>query len=119
MTLDDFRRDFEAERYRLAVAADQSKVPMAGLFALFDVYRQLDESNRVLANQVISEWTLSRDELHRYDAVSLIREFNIAVALPALEQLAARLMHEQTVGAPFELEKVNDVIAHLARPKAL
>jgi hypothetical protein len=118
MTLDDFRRNFEAERHRLAAAADQSKVPMAGVFALFDVYRQLDESNMAWADQVISEWTLSHDELRRYDAVALIQEFNIAVALPALEQLAARLMNERTVGAPFELEKVRNVIAHLARPKA-
>jgi hypothetical protein len=113
MTLDEFRRHFEAERHRVFVGTD--KEPMFGLFALFDVYRQLDEPNQTLANQVISEWSLSHDELLRYDAIALIREFNITMALPVLEQLVARLAGERTVGAPFESEKVKEVIACLAR----
>jgi hypothetical protein len=92
---------------------------MAGLFDLYDVYRQLDAPDQTLANQVISEWTLSQNELVRFDAIALIREFKITMALPALEQLAIRLARERTVGGPFELEKVRQVIAHLAREESL
>jgi len=51
----------------------------------------------------------------RSDVQSLISEFKIIKALPALEQLAKRLPYSRSPGAPWELEKVNPIIAELGR----
>lgn len=43
----------------------------------------------------------------------LIREFRIEMAAPALRELAGKLTYSHDPGAPFEREKVEDLLADL------
>ncbi len=52
-------------------------------------------------------------ESRRFLPLSLIREFRIVSALPALRVLADWLETQDTPGAPYEWAKVNRVIGDL------
>jgi hypothetical protein len=81
---------------------------------LHTYYQKLEPAERMLAAQVLAEWATADDEAVRFDAAALIRDFKIVDAKPALERLAQRLECSTNPGAPFELEKVKQIIDHLA-----
>lgn len=86
---------------------------MAALFALFDLYRRLDDDERTMANDVIAQWVLAAEESTRYDAIAMVREFRITSASAALKELAWRLVDQRSPGASFELDKVRHLLAEL------
>ena len=81
---------------------------------LHALYQRFDIEERTMANQVLAEWILSDDEDLRFDALSLINDFKIVSAIPALRELATRLESTNTPGAPFERMKVQRIIRNLA-----
>jgi hypothetical protein len=101
------------ESVRGSGSAD-SKDSQAVLERLRAVYRSLDPGERPHAQSVLVEWTLADDETLRFDALMLIDEFAIVAAAPALTTLTTRLATSQAVGANYELNKVNRILAGLA-----
>ena len=83
---------------------------------LFSLYASLDASERDQANSDLFDVLRHGTEGQRYDALAIINEFRVADALPALRELAVRLQIEDSPGAPFELAKVDRIIARL-KPK--
>ncbi|HXG63422.1 MAG TPA: hypothetical protein VNO22_18770 [Planctomycetota bacterium] len=113
MNLEECRATMDACRQAADREAQLLKDSQRALERLDAFYGQLDESERQLADQVISDWTLSEDPKVRFDALHLISEFQIADALPALRKLAERLAASDAVSAPYELRKVNCIIGGL------
>jgi hypothetical protein len=114
MTYDDFRQEMES--YRRAADADASarKDSQLVLDRLHMLYRKFDVSEQGMANKVLAEWALSSDEGMRFDALALIDEFKIKQAIPALNELAQRLLSSKAPGAPYELEKAKRIVADLS-----
>jgi uncharacterized protein with von Willebrand factor type A (vWA) domain len=80
---------------------------------LLQLYNRFDTHERLMANEVLSEWALSVDEATRFDALGLIKDLKIVAAVPSLRKLVERLGKELSPGAPFELEKVERIIAEI------
>jgi len=114
MTLDEFRHEMEGYRQAVDKEAQEFKEPYLAVDRLYALYRRFDADERILADQVLTEWVLSERPSVRFDALALIEDFRIIKAIPALETLAKRLPSSRSPGAPFELEKVNRIIAELA-----
>jgi hypothetical protein len=116
--LDEFRREMEAYRRQADEEASYLKEPFVVRKRMLQLYSRFDTHERLMANQVVSEWVLSRDENLRFDAQGLIKDLKIIAAVPSLRKLAERLSGEQSPGAPFELEKVERIITEmtLGRP---
>jgi hypothetical protein len=113
MTFDDFRSEMKTYRQTVSERAIRSKESNRALSDLGDLYRRFDTDERKMADQVLIEWVSSDDEGIRFDAESLIREFQIASAIPALEELIGRLSRASSPGAPYELDKVRKILAGL------
>jgi hypothetical protein len=113
MNLDEFRREMWAYRQAVDRDADALKESNLAWEWLRGLYRRFDAEERRLADQVLSEWTLSDDENVRYDALVLIGDFRIMSALPALRELSARLRRSNAPGAPYELQKVDRLLREL------
>ena len=113
MNLEDFRYKMESYRRDADVEAKSFKDPWIALDRLRNLYASFDEDELRMADQTIRAWLLSDDENLRFDAIALIRDFNIATALPDLHTLATRLALSTTAGAPSELRKVNRLIEEL------
>jgi hypothetical protein len=103
-------------RYRRSVDDEgrSLKDPHFALDKLRVLYGKFDDKERLMANIVLAEWIVSEDESLRFDALSLIRHFEIRSALPALEELASHLATRADPEAPFELEKVQRIMARLS-----
>jgi hypothetical protein len=112
MTLDEFRVEMASYR-RSADDGAKSKDPYVTLEKLHALYQKFDDTERRMADQVLSEWVLSEDEGLRFDALALIDELKIDAAAPALHRLATRLASSVEVSAPYELKKVHRIIAGL------
>jgi hypothetical protein len=113
MELDEFRRQMESYRQQADNEATRLKEPFTVRKRMLQLYDRLDMRERLMADQVLSEWALSDDEAARFDALGLIKDLKIGTAAPSLRQLAQRLAKEQSPGAPFELEKVERIIAEI------
>jgi hypothetical protein len=113
MELDEFRCEMESYRRQADEEANRRKDSVLVERRLLQLYGRFDASERLMANQIFSEWTHSQDETTRFDALVMIRHFKIATALPALRQLAERLSGERTPGAPFELEWVERIMTEI------
>lgn len=114
MNLDEFR--IQMFEYRLA--ADEEATSLKDSFfvlvQLQALYRKFDAEERTMANQVLSGWALSDDEKVRFDALALIDDFKVVVAIFALQELSVRLESACTPSAPYELLKVNRIIRGLS-----
>lgn len=118
MTLEECRdkmHQFWESTNREALEVKESYLALDRLHSL---YRSLDPSERDLAGQVLAEWVRSDQEAKRFDAVALIREFEIGRAVPALRQRADELRRSDDPGAPFEREKVEGLLADLTSDEA-
>jgi hypothetical protein len=100
-------RDEVSER---AVANKQSQ---EAVLVMIERYRLLSKEERAVVDQLLCDQLASEDETVRFDAVALIREFSITVALPDLRALADRLEAQHSPGAPYEWAKVNRLIGRL------
>jgi hypothetical protein len=94
--------------------ASEYKDSYLALDRVHAMYGRFDPEKRDMADQVLSEWVLSDQEGKRFDAIALIREFEITSAIPALRELAARLESSEEPGAPFEREKVEGLVEELS-----
>lgn len=113
MNLNDFRQGMAS--YRTSVDAEgkafkDSYWPLDKMRAL---YTNFDENERLLADEVISEWVLSEDEGVRFDALVLVDDFGIIKAVPTLRKLIIYLKSINAPGAPYELKKVSRIIDRL------
>jgi hypothetical protein len=97
----------------IARRAEELRDSPSALPSLFDAYRLLDASGRAGADAVISEAVESSDETTRFDALALVREFRIKTAVPNLDRLADRLALDTSPGAPYELDKVHEILGEL------
>src|SRR5262249_32861161 len=113
MTLDEFRVEMALYRQAADDDAKSLKDPYITLEKLRSLYMKFDTSERQMADQVLSEWVLSEDEKLRFDALALIDELKVGMALPALHKLAARLASSVEPSAPYELKKIYRIFAGL------
>jgi len=113
MTLDDFRSRMNSFWASANREADELKDPIRALERLSGLYRTLDVTEREFADRVLAEWVLSDEEAKRFDAVAMIREFEVASAAPELRELIGRLARSDDPGAPFEREKVEVLLRDL------
>jgi hypothetical protein len=113
MTLHEFREELEAYRRAADEEAQFLKDSHLALDRLFGLYKKFNAAERAMADQILAEWALSEDAALRFDAWSMINEFKIVTAIPALRLIASRLASSSEPGAPFELEKVARLLQDL------
>jgi hypothetical protein len=80
---------------------------------LFLFYENLQNAEKPMAAEVISEWLLSVDENIRFDALAIVNEFRVLETIPALQVLARRLCDPHEPGSPYELRKVQRALRNL------
>jgi len=117
MTSEVIRLNWTALRNRLDAQGQATKVPQAAIVELSRRYLDLDPDARGVVDELISEWVLSDDENLRFDALALISDHRIEIALPALENLLVRLNGSTNPGAPYEQKKVRRIITRLESQK--
>jgi len=110
MTLDEFCLEMESDRRDADGEAHRLKDPWIALERLRNLFGRFDETERTMADQVLTQWALSDDENLRFDAIAMIRDFRVMSAIPALRQLEIRLKSSAAPGARYELEKVSRLI---------
>ena len=115
MTDDEVREHMDACRRSADEEALRFKESSLVGERLRSMYEKFDMTERRAADEVIGEWALSNDEALRFDALSLIDEFAVTTAVPALIGLASRLATSTAPGAPFEILKVKRIIESLRR----
>jgi hypothetical protein len=113
MKLDDFRRKMISYRKSADDQAKSLKDPYVALDKLRSLYQGFDPDDRRMADQVLSEWTLSDDEAVRFDALALIDDLKILSAVPSLQALASRLKSSTAPGAPYEIKKIDRIVERL------
>lgn len=118
MMLDEFRREMLLYRQSADDEAKLLKSPYIALERLRALYGKFDNTERLMANEVLVEWALSDEEGIRFDALALIDELKIETAVPALQALAARLASGDVPGAPYELKKVFRILDGLVSSKS-
>ena len=94
-----------------AMANKQSQDALSGMA---QIYRSLSADDRLVVDELLTDELKSDDATVRFDALSLIADFTIRTALPALRELALWLESQRSPGAPYERAKVNRLIAALA-----
>ncbi len=80
---------------------------------LKEMYARWDQDTRRNAIEVFAEWLRSENARKRFDALSLIDEFDIVDARPALESLAMSLVARPGPEAKHELKRVNEILQRL------
>lgn len=91
-----------------------SKQITDALLALIAAYKTLSAEERTVIDQLLIDQLTSNSESTRFDALALIREFQITSALSNLFALIARLEQLQSPGSPFEHAKVRRLISDLS-----
>jgi hypothetical protein len=92
---------------------DLMKEPQEALRALGVMYRGISAEERLEVDQLLAEQLASLDSSERFDALAIIRRFNISSTLPALRRLADWLATETEPGAPYERIKVIGIIENM------
>ena len=113
MTLDEFRLEMTSYWQSADDEARSLKDPHVSLERMHALYRKFDASERRLADHVIGEWALSKDDGLRFDACALIDDLKISTAVPTLKKLVKCLAASRTPGAADEQEIVERIIAGL------
>jgi hypothetical protein len=85
------REDFETFWTRVDAEVVESKHSQEATIRLVSFYRDLDDEDRALVDAALADWVIRGDEGRRFDALSLIQEFEIRSALPALRARLASL----------------------------
>ena len=104
---------FEELWTRIDAEAQARKDSQAALSRLTEHYQRLDEEDKSVANVVLVRWVTEGNTRQRYDALALIREFEIRSALPALRENLASLAQATGPSVPFDREKLEQIIAGL------
>ncbi len=113
MRPEDSDDDIEAFRCSVKAEAQQLKDPMYAIDALIHYWRNAptDQSNGLTAT--LNTWILSEDADYRYDGMVIARELRIISAVPVLHRLHRRLQDLTGHEVPFEIKKVEGLIAEL------
>ena len=93
--------------------ADFMKEPQEALRALAVMYRGISAEERLEVDQLLAEQLASRYSSERFDALSVISDFKISSAVPALRRLADWLETETRPMAPYERDKVIGIIDNM------
>ena len=115
MTLDEFR---EGMNTYLNETVRQERELRDSLWTgnrLATLYGNFDAEDRAMADQVISEWILSDAAHAPYFGRLLASRFTIKTAIPALEELAERLLSSKAPGASAERETVIRILGGITR----
>jgi hypothetical protein len=97
--------------YRDDIESRGSFDSLADLDRLYDGF---GAGERVLADEVLSEWIQSDRDDKRFAAMHVVSRFGIKTAVPALERLIRRLDEKKDdPGAPFERDKAERIIGEL------
>jgi hypothetical protein len=112
----DVRAGWLQMRDEVSARAIEGKQSQEAVLAMADRYRSLSEKERSVVDQLLAEQLMSEDETVRFDAIALIRQFEITSALPALRRLADWLESQHWPGAPYEWAKVDRLIGRLRTP---
>jgi hypothetical protein len=107
------RRDFEGVWERFDAEAQAAKFSHEAVLRLADYYRHLDVEDKRVVDETLACWVLEGDERRRFDALALIDEFRIRLALPALEADLARLAGAAGPSVPTDRAKLERIIAEL------
>jgi hypothetical protein len=94
-----------------ALAAKQSQEATVRLTAL---YRSLDEGDREVVNAAIAEWVVGDDNRRRFDALALVREFEIRSAVSALQQRLRVLAGVADASAADERDRIERIATRLS-----
>ncbi|MGA9762512.1 MAG: hypothetical protein WBQ14_08825 [Gaiellaceae bacterium] len=111
------RTDFEELWAHLYAEAENSKFPELAVLEFTHFYRALDEDDRGVADEVLTSWVPDGDLPQRFVALAIIEDFDIRSALPALRADLARLEYATGPSVPDDREQLEQIIAHLERPK--
>lgn len=109
---------WEAMRNAMSREALAAKSSQVALGALLDAYRNFDALDKRVVDEWMAQALLTDDEVARFDALAMIREFGVRSALPQLRTLASRLEVDDSPAAPYEWAKVNRLIAALQAPES-
>ena len=110
--MSDWRRIWSEVSRRYIEAKDSQ----GAIVELFGLYSKLDPGERKAANKELFEAIRAGDDLERWDALAIANKFKLTDAMPYLDELAARLLLDDSPGAPFELAKVQKIIERLQSP---
>ena len=113
MNEDDIRSEWCRFRRDASDRAQAAKQSQQVIYDLINYYQSLSEDERVVVDMLLADDLDSTNEADQFDALALIREFQIQSALPALRALADRLELEHSARAPYEWSKVNGLIGLL------
>jgi hypothetical protein len=107
------RAEFESLWDRLDAEALASKQSQDATVRLTSFYGELDEPDRAVVDEALADWVVGGDDRRVFDALVLIRQFEIRSALPALERRAESLAGA-TEGPPkHEREKIERIVREL------
>jgi hypothetical protein len=113
MSMDEFRTEMESYRRDAENQARALRDPYIVPERLHTLYKRFDANERRMADQVFCEWAVSDDENLRFLAMNMIEDLRIKLAVPALRELARRLVTSRAPGAPHQLEMANRIIGVL------
>lgn len=83
MNYEEFRSEMNSYHQGAKQDAKAAKNPYVTIQQMRALFKRFDDSERRMAEKVLSEWVLSDDGSLRYDALALIRDFKVVPAMPA------------------------------------
>jgi len=113
MNYEDFKREMDAYHRDVDREADSLKDPYVRLDRLRTLYNRFDEHERAMANSVLAEWALSDNEMMRFDALVLIDELKLTIAVPALRELSLQCKASDAPNASHYSQWAERIIAKL------
>lgn len=96
--------------------ADANKSPNQAIPSAVARYRLLDDRDRRVIDQLLSEQSNSTDEDTRFVALALVEDCRISSATDALNRLKVWLDDQSFPGAPYEVAKIDRILGTLAGP---
>ena len=115
MTSKNVQKQWEDLWNVLDQEAREIKFSEEAIIKLSEVFKELSLAERGEVSKLLALWVISDDEVKRYDALALIDEFNIEMALPQLLQLERKMNKSNDHSVMFELRKIKRIINKLKR----
>lgn len=96
--------------------ANPNKSPNDAIPRAIARYRLLDDRERTVIDQLLSEQVVSTDEDTRFVALALVDNCRISSATDALHRLKGWLRDQSFPGAPYEVARIGRILETLAGP---
>jgi hypothetical protein len=87
-----------------------AKSPQEATEEFAEFYAKLNAEERAQADEAIAEWVLSENKRQRFDALTMVRRFKIAAALPNLKRLLFNLASSSTAESRYDFGYVSSLI---------